>query len=231
MGFESDVAGGGGYGSSGFGVEGGGGYGGYGGAYGGGSFADAPSTDTGIDWGGLAHRTLNALVARGIPYASPLALGAQLGVAKARGTSNQDLENMAGRGLTSFMSGGLSELTSMIGRGAQWGAKALGAQGGPQPGMGEQLGSGGFGGLSTTPQAQASRQVALAPPPQLQRVSRPSVPLPDPARAAKMAKAVSRAQRVGTLPAPAPTALRVAGMPPLPTPPVYIPPPEEKGNQ
>jgi hypothetical protein len=142
MGFEGDV--GGSASGAGFGDPSSGGWSGRG---------DVDAGPTGVNWGALADQAL-AAVALGLPgYAAPVGLGAQLALGKARGLSDQELENLAGYGLTNFATGGLLGATQKLGQGAQWAAKALGAQGGPQPGMGAQASSGGFGGFGPAPSA------------------------------------------------------------------------------
>jgi hypothetical protein len=153
---------------SGYGIEGGGGYGGYGGAFGAGSPAFGPALSDytipgplnprdierappedprGFDVGRALQKALAWAAQYAPPPAVPAALGLQLGLAKALGMPDEELNNLAGYGITNFATGGLLGATQKLGQGAQWAAKALGAQGGPQPGSGEQASSGGFGGL------------------------------------------------------------------------------------
>jgi hypothetical protein len=158
------IEGGGGYGGyggafgsdvSGYGVEAGGGYGGYAGAgagYGGGG---ASAGGAGFDWGGLV-RDLAAWAARAHPLGTVVNPALQASIAKARGLPDVEVERAA------IMATPLGQALSAVSRTGgllQKGAIALGAKGGPQPGSGAQVSSGGFGGLDPS-QAAAAQTLA-----------------------------------------------------------------------
>jgi hypothetical protein len=179
-------AGYGGFDPSGYGIEGGGGYGGYGGAFGAGSPAFGPALSDytipgplnprdierappedprGLDWAGMA-RELAAWAARTAhpvgAVVSPIVAGL---AAKAQGLPPEEIERQT---VMATPLGQALATVSRFGQAVRKGAVALGAQGGPQPGSGEQASSGGFGGLdpASTAAAQGLAQRVFAVPAQ-----------------------------------------------------------------